>query len=284
VGATGSTGVGATGSTGPIGATGADGRNPATYTSTGSVIIKQNYGLKVETDAIIGGGLLSLGASTLDGFTINNATNATSLGTGSLVLSAGGLSVALDARFGNDMFVTRDFKSGGSSTFFDTIIGSVRSAAYSQGDPPTGALIVEGGGWVKEAFNVIGTFTNLALAGVGNRAIGVNALGTVQIQPSDGRLKTNIKPIDQGLSQVLELTPVSFTFIDTKLYGTHTEIGFIAQDVQKLFPEVVGSGADGVLSLDYSKLVSPLAKAIQELNAIVEAQGRRITELESKIQ
>ena len=284
VGATGATGVGATGSTGPIGATGADGRNPATYTSTGSVIIKQNYGLKVETDAIIGGGLLSLGASTLDGFTINNATNASALGTGSLVLSAGGLSVALDTRIGQSLFVTRDITANGTSTLSDTIISSVRSAAYSSGIPPTGAIIVEGGGWVKEAFNVVGTFTNLVLAGTGTRGLSANNFGQLLPTPSDVNLKTNIKPLDQGLSHVLELKPVSFNYKNTDLYGTHTEIGLIAQEVQQLFPETVGVNADGSMSLDYARLVAPLAKAIQELNAIVEAQGRRITELESKIQ
>jgi hypothetical protein len=283
-GATGATGVGSTGATGYTGATGADGRNAATFTSTGSVIIKPGYGLMVENDFVQGNGVLYLGPSTLNGFTINNATDATSLGTGSLVLSAGGLSVALDTRIGGTVYVTRDIKANGTSTLSDTIINSVKSAAYSSGIPPVGALIVEGGGWVKEAFNVIGTFTNLVLAGTGTRGLSANNFGQLLPTPSDVNLKTNIKPLDQGLSHVLELNPVSFNYKNTDLYGTHTEIGLIAQEVQQLFPETVGVNADGSMSLDYARLVAPLAKAIQDLNAIVQAQGQRITELESKIQ
>jgi hypothetical protein len=39
--------------------------------------------------------------------------------------------------------------------------------------------------------------------------------------------------------------------------------------MQKLVPEVVGENADGMLSLDYPKLVAVMAKAIQELEARV---------------
>jgi hypothetical protein len=65
--------------------------------------------------------------------------------------------------------------------------------------------------------------------------------------------------------------------------GTQTEIGFIAQDVQPLFPEVIAVNQDGTLALNYAHLVSPLTKAIQELYSIIQAQDARIKELEGKL-
>ena len=86
------------------------------------------------------------------------------------------------------------------------------------------------------------------------------------------------------MTSVLGLTSVRYNWADPLSMGTQTEIGFIAQDVQSLFPEVVSRGQDGILSLNYAQLVSPLAKAIQELHAIIQAQDARIKALEAKIQ
>ena len=67
------------------------------------------------------------------------------------------------------------------------------------------------------------------------------------------------------------MLPIIFNWIDTAKLGEQAEIGFGAQDMQKIVPEVVGINGDGTLSLDYSKLTAVLAKAIQELAAKVSA-------------
>lgn len=73
-----------------------------------------------------------------------------------------------------------------------------------------------------------------------------------------------------GLNTVMQLNPVSYFYkADTT---NHPEVGFIAQDVQKLIPEVV-SGLEGdlakgeTLGLSYGNLVPVLTRAIQELKA-----------------
>ncbi len=73
-----------------------------------------------------------------------------------------------------------------------------------------------------------------------------------------------------GLITVMQLKPVTYFYkADTT---NHPEVGFIAQDVQKLIPEVV-SGTEGdlakgeTLGLSYGNLVPVLTKAIQELKA-----------------
>ena len=103
---------------------------------------------------------------------------------------------------------------------------------------------------------------------------------------SDQSLKTNIKPFDKSLQKVLNLEPVYF---DYKENNQHS-LGFIAQDVEKQFPELVTTDSlTGLKSLDYSRLTAPLVMAIKEqqeqinaLTQIVESQGQQINELKMK--
>ena len=64
--------------------------------------------------------------------------------------------------------------------------------------------------------------------------------------------------------------------IDQKHYG------FIAQDVQKLFPELVKEDGSGYLSVNYVELIPILVNAVQELSAKVEEQDKQIKELQAK--
>lgn len=104
------------------------------------------------------------------------------------------------------------------------------------------------------------------LAGVGNRAIYADGSGLLTISSSDSKLKKNVENIVYGLNSVLALRPVSYNWIPENL-GTQKEIGFIAQEVKSIIPEIIGKNSDSTLSLDYPKLTAVLVKAIQELEA-----------------
>ena len=116
-----------------------------------------------------------------------------------------------------------------------------------------------------------GTLYTPSLAGTGNRAVYSDPGGNLTNTASDRRLKSDIAPIRYGLADVLLLTPVFFRWKDPKL-GGQTEIGLIAQDVVSIIPEVVGRNVDGLLSLDYPKLIAVLINAIKELNTKLEAR------------
>ena len=101
---------------------------------------------------------------------------------------------------------------------------------------------------------------------------------------SDVRIKKNIRDIHYGLSTVMQLRPVEYTLISSDL----KQVGFIAQEVNKLVPEVI-TGTEGdlekgeILGITYANLVAVLTKAIQEqqkqidgLNKQVEEQGKKI--------
>jgi hypothetical protein len=96
---------------------------------------------------------------------------------------------------------------------------------------------------------------------------------------SDSRLKQNIADLPPQLANIMALRPVEFDYIESE--GGGHQIGFVAQEVKNVYPDLVGERADGMLTLtDLNKNDSRLIKAIQELKAIVDAQAARIAALE----
>ena len=83
---------------------------------------------------------------------------------------------------------------------------------------------------------------------------------------SDETLKDNITPIDSGLDKVMALQGVTY---DWKSDGT-ADIGFIAQEVEKVVPQAVYGKSDGEYGLDYGSLTSVLVEAVKEQQAQIE--------------
>ena len=96
---------------------------------------------------------------------------------------------------------------------------------------------------------------------------------------SDRRLKENIAPMGGVLNKVLQLRPSQYSFKDDKT--ENPSIGFIAQDVQTLFPEIVQE-KNGRLALTYDKFAVLAIKAIIEQQEIIEELSKRLTLVELK--
>ena len=92
---------------------------------------------------------------------------------------------------------------------------------------------------------------------------------------SDERLKSNIQTIESGLSKVEQLRGVTYVRDDIKDGGQ--QLGVIAQEVEKILPQVVLTAKDEMKtkSVDYGRLTGVLIEAVKELSA-------RVKELESK--
>ncbi|HZS43280.1 MAG TPA: tail fiber domain-containing protein [Candidatus Paceibacterota bacterium] len=88
---------------------------------------------------------------------------------------------------------------------------------------------------------------------------------------SDRNLKNNIAPLSNSLDKVMQLQGVSYNW---KSNGK-ADVGLVAQDVQKVYPELVSSGASG-LSVDYGHLIGPMIEAIKE-------QQKEINQLKAEI-
>ena len=122
-----------------------------------------------------------------------------------------------------------------------------------------------------------------SLSGSGNRAVYSDASGGLTNSSSDRNLKEDDREISQGLPEVLAMRPVNFKWVDEDRFGKQRELGFIAQEMQELVPEVIGENSDGSLSLDYPKLVPVLVKAIQEQQAIITALTARVEALDASL-
>ena len=111
-----------------------------------------------------------------------------------------------------------------------------------------------------------------------NNAIEITQTGILKSKTawqvgSDRKLKDNITPLENNtLEKVLQLNPVRFTLKDD--VEKKEKIGFIAQEVETVFPEYVTVSVDNegeeTRYLDYSQMVSVLCKAIQEQQKEIE--------------
>ena len=89
--------------------------------------------------------------------------------------------------------------------------------------------------------------------------------------PSDKRLKENIKPIESALDKVTKLQGVTFDWKESdSILDIKEDIGFIAQDVQKVVPELVRENKDGMLSMRHQGIAPILLEAIKELKAEID--------------
>ena len=81
------------------------------------------------------------------------------------------------------------------------------------------------------------------------------------VATSDGRLKENIKTIsnEKGMLDVMKLRPVTF---DWKESGK-SDLGFVAQEVREVHPELVREKEDGTLAMSYGNVTATLTAALQ---------------------
>ena len=98
---------------------------------------------------------------------------------------------------------------------------------------------------------------------------------------SDKKLKTNIENINYGLSDVLKLNGRQF---DWKREDRGHDIGFIAQEVEEVIPELVKevdglNGEESFKTVDYAKTTAVLVEAIKEQQKQIEDLKSEIKEL-----
>jgi hypothetical protein len=90
---------------------------------------------------------------------------------------------------------------------------------------------------------------------------------------SDARLKNLTGNYNKGLAEIITLQPVRFFYKEgnpLELVSDEEQIGFIAQEVQKVFPEAVNQRKDGYLDFNIHPVNIALVNAIKELNAKID--------------
>jgi hypothetical protein len=134
------------------------------------------------------------------------------------------------------------------------------------------------------------TFVNYSQNFSGNVGIGtstpqykLDVAGTIRgnnVSLSDQRHKQDIHTLEKALTKLQELRGVRFKWKD-KAQGTDTQIGLIAQEVEKVVPELVSTDSEGYKSIAYGKLTAVLVEAIKALQQQNKKMAQQIEALKA---
>jgi hypothetical protein len=133
-------------------------------------------------------------------------------------------------------------------------------------------------------FNDLTSFTDMfTILGNGNAILA----GTLT-QNSDSRYKTNIHTFENGLDAILQLRGVTYDW-DTQHWKNRPfpegrQIGFIAQEVEKVLPELVSTDKNGYKSVAYQNLVPVLVEAVKTLKQDNDALKAQLAALMQAVQ
>ncbi|MEC7714290.1 MAG: tail fiber domain-containing protein, partial [Candidatus Thermoplasmatota archaeon] len=196
----------------------------------------------ITATAVLGNGELLIGDNSTD------PTVATLTGTANqITVTNGGGSITLSTPQSIDT---------GADVTFGTVRVDDATAASSK---TTGALIVDGG------------------VGVG---LDIHAGGdVVAYASSDVKLKDNIEVIEDSLDKISEIRGVKFDWNEESPDWAQErghDVGVIAQEVQKVLPEIVTERTNGYLGVDYKRIIPLLIESIKELKQEVEDLKKKV--------
>ena len=232
----------------------------STNKDTGTVVIEGGVG--IEKNLNVGGTVQISGISTLsnDLHLLDNAN--------------------LRIGTGNDLKLYHDstnsyIDDSGTGDLYIRANGALRINKYTGEE----MLIANADAGVQAYYN---NTLRLETTNNGARVVGIlSATDDIIAFISDERLKTNIKPIENALDKVINLSGFTYTFNEVGqslgFDGTITHVGVSAQQVQAVLPEAVAPAPvdDNYITVKYDKIVPLLIEAIKELKAeIDELKGR----------
>jgi hypothetical protein len=140
----------------------------------------------------------------------------------------------------------------------------------TNGDPSGGAIAVN--------MRIDGTALYVANLTGAATSISCDANGNIIRTPSDRHLKTSIATITNALDKVKRIRGVSYNWIDNKRFGSQDEIGFIAQELAEIVPEVVRTEG-AYQSVNYQVITALLAEAIKERQVALVERQKKIEQL-----
>lgn len=178
---------------------------------------------------------------------------------------------------------TGSFSGSFTGTFDGQIdISSNTNLGVTDTSGQTGINMSLTGDNISGVVSGLGTSSDVQFDSIG---VGVAASGTsgviratndvIAYHSSDERLKDNIQEIPDALQKVEEIKGVEFDWNEKQDVHTGHDIGVIAQDIEKVLPELVEDRDNGYKAVKYEKLTAVLIQAVKELS-------NRVKELENK--
>ena len=197
------------------------------------------------------------------------------------ITADGYLKLSNDGTYYNATGTYHEIRQAGSAG--EVIYGTTTSGTY------TGTMIaMDATRAASTAFNFYaGSANSVAQFRVSGTGV-IYAQNTTVQSISDARIKENIVSATDGLSIIASLRPVRFDFKDGFGNNRKNQLGFIAQEVEEVFPEIVDTWGESddpnnpYKSVGPGGLIPVLVKAIQELSTKLDEATTRINTLESK--
>jgi hypothetical protein len=109
---------------------------------------------------------------------------------------------------------------------------------------------------------------------------GLLVYGTIS-ELSDSTEKENIKPIQNVLSSIQHINAVSYNWKDKKVRGEEEQIGFLAQEIEQAYPQLVRTDEQGEKSVSYTHMVPVLLQAIKEQQVEIDALKAKQSEMDA---
>jgi hypothetical protein len=175
------------------------------------------------------------------------ATRDVTLTTGNLSIESGELEVGGDASVGGELSVTEGISVGG------------------------GGLTVTGESMHTGNFTVVGTMA-----------------ATTCVCPSDLRFKKNILPFPDALRRVRMLDGVTYQWKQDEFQGRGftdaLQVGFIAQQMEEVIPELVMESPDGYKAVNYPAMTAVLVEAIKEQQVMIDELRKQLEAVTKKME
>lgn len=131
---------------------------------------------------------------------------------------------------------------------------------------------------ITDLNNLTSPTNQLSIAPTGNATL----RGTLA-QNSDARYKKNIATLDNALDLILGLRGVSYQWNETDR-GDGRQIGFIAQELEKVLPELVSTDERGYKSVAYANVVPVFVEAVKTLKQDYDATKKENAELKARLE
>jgi hypothetical protein len=214
--------------------------NPTQSTSIDTGALTVNGGVGIRKNLFVGGDLSVAGDSYFEDVFINQSLTVS----GNLSILDGALTIVDNGSGGVNLQLRR---GGEFYIYTDDDTGFIKLSADSDQ-----VLTLSGGAIINGDLNVTGDIT--------------------AFYSSDERLKDNIKPIPDALDKVVSISGNTFTW-NEKSSHTGEDVGVIAQEVERILPQIVTTRDNGYKAVQYEKLVPLLVEAIKDLNVKIEKIG-----------
>jgi hypothetical protein len=231
------------------------------------------YALNAGISTSVIGGIGSITSLTVSGIVTSNAYY---IGTSQVVSSARQLQniASLDSTTTATIETAIQQAPNDFTSLNISGISTLQSTTLIGGGTSTGTvsqlLQVTGGAYVSGNLGIGTTNSTSKLHVIGDTYISGILTATDINSASDIRLKTNIKPFENALEKIVQINGVSFDWIENNAKSG----GIIAQDVEKVFPELVNDGNHK--TVNYNGLIGVLVESIKELKQEIEDLKSRL--------